>query len=347
LSDPVDLVWSENPLRDALATFSRVQNVAVLLDRRVDPGRKITLALKQSPLGDSLLAIAVSGEMGVTLAGPAAYFGPVETAGKLRTLIYLREEEARKLPPAAAKIFFQAKPLKWEDFSQPREILERLGQDNHLTISGLDRVPYDLWAAADLPPMTLTERLSLIAVQYDLTFAIAADGKQIELVPIPPDIRLTRSYPGGNKPEEAAKQIAKLAPQAEIEVAGNKVIVRGMLEDHGRIEAPHQPAGRTPAANADSDLSNKRFTLTVAEKPIGPLLKKLAKQIGLQLQMDEEALEQADIPLEQRVSFKVENATIDELFQAAIKDIPLKFRRQGNVLIIEAMQPGDGEKEEK
>ncbi len=343
LSDRIDLIWSENPLRDALATFARVQNVAVLLDRRVDPGRKITLTLKQSTLGDSLAAIAITGGLGVTLAGPTVYFGPADTTAKLRTLIFLREEEARKLPPAAAKIFFQAKPLAWEDFSQPREILERLGRDHHLTITGLERVPYDLWPAADLPPMTLAERLSLIAVQYDLTFAIARGGKKIELVPIPQDIRLERSYPGGNKPEEAAKRIAKLAPGAEIEVAGKKLIVRGMLEDHERIEAPTRPAGGNAAANADSDLSDKRFTLTVEEKPIGPLLKQLAKQIGLQLEMDEPAIEAAGVSLKQRISFKVEDATIDELLQAAIKETPLQFRRQGNVLIVEALKREGGE----
>jgi hypothetical protein len=338
MSEPIDLVWSENPLRDALASLARVHNVAVLLDRRIDPSRKITLALKQSPLGDSLAGIAMTGEMGVTLAGPVVYLGPVGTTAKLRTLIFLREEEAKKTPPAAAKTLFQAKSLVWEDFSQPREILARLGRENKLTISGLEKIPYDLWSAADLPPMTLVERLALIAFQYDLTFAIATDGKHLELVPPPPDIRLLRSYSGDRKPEETAKHFAELAPQAEIEVIGDKVMVKGMLEDHERIETPRPPAGRAPATDTASDLSKKQFTLTVVEKPIGPFLKQLAKQIGLQLQMDESAIEQAGVSLEQRVSFKVEDASIDELLQAAIKDTPLKYRRQGKVLIVEAME---------
>jgi hypothetical protein len=338
LSDPIDLVWSEDPMRNALASLARVQNVAVLIDRRVDPGRKITLSLKQSPLGESLAAIAMTGELGVTLAGPLAYFGPVGPTAKLRTLIFLREEEARKLPSAAAKIFFQAKPLAWADFSRPREILERLGRENQLSISGLESIPYDLWAAADLPPMTLVERLSILAVQYDLTFNYSSESNRIELVPAPRDIRLVRSYPGGRKPEQAAKRFAELAPQAEIEVVGDKVIVKGLLEDHQRIEAPRPPPGRASAKNTASNLDDKGFTLTVTEQPIGPFLKQLAKQLGLQLQMDESALERAGIALDRRVSFKVEDATIDELLQAAIKETPLKFRRQGHVLIVEAVK---------
>jgi hypothetical protein len=345
LSDPVDLVWSDNPLRDALASFARVQNIAVLLDRRIDPSRKMTLSLKQSLLSDSLVAIAMTGEMGVTLAGPVAYFGPTETTDRLRTLIYVREEESRRLPPAAAAAFFQAKPLAWEDFAQPREIIAQIAKDARLTVTGLERIPYDRWAAADLPTMTLAERLTLVAMQYDLTFTMALGGRNVEITPIPADIRLARSYPGGPNPSDAAKRIAELAPHADVSVDGGKVVVRGMLEDHERIETPHQST-RNNAASRSAELNDKRFTLTVAEKPIGPLLKQLAKQIGLELQMDEAAIGEAGAALDARVSFKVEDATIDELLQAAIKETPLKFRRQGNVLIVEAMKPGDQRNDE-
>jgi hypothetical protein len=336
LSDPIDLTWSENPVRNALANFAQFQNVAVLLDRRIDPSMKITLSLHQSPLSDSLAGIAMAGELGVTLAGPVAYFGPPDSVPKLRTLIFLREEEAKKMPSATGKIFFQSKSLAWDDFTEPRKIFEKLGQENHLAIAGLGKIPHDLWAAADLPPMTLAERLSLVAFQYDLTFVPAADGKRIELVPIPTDIRLTRSYPGGKEPEETVKKFAELAPKAEIDIVEGKIRVRGMLDDHERIEAARKPAGPTPAANADADLKNKRCTLTVTEKPIGPVLRQIAKQLDLQLQMDEAAIAEAGVSLDRLVSIKVKEVTIDEVLQAAIKDVPLQYRRQGNVVIIEA-----------
>jgi hypothetical protein len=338
LSDPVDMVWSENPLRDALAALARAQNVAVLLDRRIDPSRKLTISVKQSPLSEVLTAVALSGELGVTLAGPVAYFGPADAVPKLRTLIFLREEEARKMPTVAAKMWLQERPLAWNDFAQPREILQRLGRDNRLTISGLKSIPYDLWAAADLPPMTLVERLALIAFQYDLTFSYAANGRRIELAPIPPDIRLARSYPGGRKLEETAKRFAELAPHADIETVGDTLLVKGLLEDHERIEAPPPPPGGAAVKNAPPDFSRKRFDLTIAEKPIGPVLKQLAEHLGLQLQMDESAIARAGVSLDQRVSFKVENATIDELLQAAIEKTPLKFRRQGTILKVEALK---------
>ena len=46
-------------------------------------------------------------------------------------------------------------------------------------------MPHDLWAAADLPPISLVDRLTLIAIQFDLTFKVAEHGKRLELVPVP------------------------------------------------------------------------------------------------------------------------------------------------------------------
>jgi hypothetical protein len=273
------------------------------------------------------------------LVGPVAYFGPRDAVPKLRTLVYLRAEEAKKSP--AAKMLAQSKPMSWPDFSQPRELLERLGRENHLEFAGLEKIPHDLWASADLPPMTLVERISLLAFQCDLTFDIAADGKRIELVPIPAELSVTRSFPSGKKPEETARQFAELAPKAKIKVEQGKIVVKGALDDIERIDASRQPGGKTPVANADADLENKRCTLKVEEKPVGPVLREIASKLGLQLQMDEEAIARAGVSLERRISFEVKDATIDELLLAAIKQTPLKYRRTGKIVIVEAMEKSD------
>ena len=47
------------------------------------------------------------------------------------------------------------------------------------------QVPADLWARADLPPLTLSERLTLLLAQFDLTYELSADGTSIRLVPLP------------------------------------------------------------------------------------------------------------------------------------------------------------------
>ena len=41
LAAPVSVIWEGNPLRPAMMNLSRTQHVAILIDRRVDPGQKL------------------------------------------------------------------------------------------------------------------------------------------------------------------------------------------------------------------------------------------------------------------------------------------------------------------
>jgi hypothetical protein len=142
-----------------------------------------------------------------------------------------------------------------------------------------------------------------------------------------------RSYPGGRDPQATAAAYAALTPEAKVKAVGEKVFVRGLLEDHERITSPRQPSP-TPKTVAPTPgkvpLANKRFTLTITERPVGPFVKDLASQLNLELVMDEEAIRRAGIALDGRVSFKVKEATVDQLFQAALGSTGLAYRRQGS-----------------
>ena len=334
----MDIVFGESPLRGALENLARNKNIAVLIDRRVDPNRKLEISLHQTPLKEALEAIALKSGLGYSMVAPVAYFAPPEVARRVRTLVALRQEDIRRLPPDAAKNILQPKPLAWDDFAAPRELLERLGSEAGIEIAGLEQVPHDLWAAADLPPLGLVEKITLIAGQYDLTFEVSADGNRITLLSVPERVELARSYPAGRRPEELAKKYAAIVPQARIKIAGDKIIVAGLIEDHERITNPPRPAEQGTARQAESDLVIKQYTLKVVEKPIGPLLKQLAAQLNLEIKIDYKAVEQAGVSLDQRVSFNVKNATLDELLRAALEQTHLKFVRRGTFVQIEPLQ---------
>jgi hypothetical protein len=334
----MDIIWGEIPFRQALENLARNKKIAVLIDRRVDPGRKIDISLHQTPLKEVLETIARKNNLGISMVGPVAYFAPPEVARRVRTIAALRQEDVRRLAPVVAKKFFNQKSMAWDDFAQPRELLEKLGTENGIRIEALDQVPHDLWAAADLPPLDLIERITLIAGQYDLTFQVSADGNRLTLLPVPEHVELVRTYPAGRQAQATAKNYASLAPQAQIQIDGDKIVVAGMIEDHQRISAPHRPAERNTAKSAGTDLASERYALTIVERPIGPLLEQLAPQLNLELKIDDEAIRQAGVSLDQRVSFSVKDATVDELLRAALQQTRLKFVRRGNVVQIEPSQ---------
>ncbi len=76
-----------------------------------------------------------------------------------------------------------------------RDLLSDLAEKSGLKIEGMERVPADLWARADLPPLALPERLTLLLAQFDLTYEPSADGKSIRLVALPDQATLDRTAP--------------------------------------------------------------------------------------------------------------------------------------------------------
>jgi hypothetical protein len=297
LTQQIDIVWSGNPVRQALGNLSRAQRVAILIDRRVDPGQKLDLKLDGVPMGTALQTIADRCGLGTARLGPVVYVGPPAAAERLPTLAAAFEKDVRRLPPALRQKFLQPKPLAWENLASPRDLLAELGRQNGVDIGGLAHVPHDLWAEADLPPISLVDRLTLIAVQFDLGFAVAANGSGVELVPVADKLRKTTAeHPRAVVPQNAQKR----------------------------------PAAKPPATAEEPPIKR----LVVQEKPLEPVLRELGRQLDLEIKIDEEAIQAAGISLDQRVSVHVEQATVDEVLHELLKSTGLRFHRHQKVVEI-------------
>lgn len=334
LAEPVNVFWSGTPLRQALGSLSHSQRVAVLIDRRTDPGQALQIRRDGLSLDRVFQEIAESRGLGICWLGPVAYVGPAGATSRARTLVALRREDVGRLPAAARRKFLLPKRTRWDDFATPRDLLGQLAAQSGIEILGLEGVPHDLWAGADLPPVSLIERLTLIVGQFDLTFQIAADGGAVALTPIPDDVAIVRSYPGGSAPEQLAHRYRALVPESRVEVVAGKIQVRGLLEDHERIADSRRTGRReVPQPTADSP-GKKRYTVRNAKGQLGPMLEELAEKLDLALRIDRDALRQAGISLQQPVAFSVEEATLDELFEAIVAPVGCTLRREGNVVEI-------------
>ncbi len=294
LVEPVDVLWAENPLREAMAHLSRARRVAILIDRRVDPSQKLDVSLRGVPLETVLETIVRDRGLGVSRLGAVVYLGPKQVAERLPAVASALDKQTRRLPPAVQHRYHQLKALRWEDLATPRELLSQLGRQGGLEIANLEQVPHDLWAAADLPPLSLADRLTLVAIQFDLTFQVAANGSRLELVPVPENI--------------------PAVPRRERGLAGPRVPTSGRIVK--------------PAPGQD------RFQINVQEKPLGPVLRQLAGRLDLDLRIDEQAIHTAGISLDQRVSLHLENATVDEIIRGLLRNTGLRFHRRERVVEI-------------
>ncbi|HUY93266.1 MAG TPA: STN domain-containing protein [Pirellulales bacterium] len=337
LAQPIKLAWSGAPLRKGLADLARSQRIAMLLDRRVDPGLPLNLHLDNVPVELALQRLARSQNLDLSWYGPLVYFGPEAAARRLRTLAALREDEVKSLPAARRAPFVRTQPWQWDELAEPRALVQQLADEARVEIAGIEQIPHDLWPAAELPPLSWTERLTLVANEFDLTFRFDDEGRKVALVPVPEVAALERSYAAGRNPQALADRWARQAPEAEIKVAGDKVVVRGRAEDHETLTAA-KPRSQTPAGGG-----TEVYTLAVRNQPLRPVLEELKQRLGLELHVDEDALESAKLSLDRRVTFSVEQATLDELFAAALRPAGLTFRRRNKTLDI-FPAPDRGEK---
>ncbi|HEX4142118.1 MAG TPA: STN domain-containing protein [Pirellulales bacterium] len=331
LQRSVDLTWANAPLTAALNRLAANHRLAIVLDRRIDPDQTLSLAVAGQTLEEALGRIAETEHVGLSLWEPIVYLGPPDEAAALRTLAWLRRDEAGALPPVRRQAFLALRAWQWDDLATPRDLLAALAAEARVKIDDLDRVPHDLWPARRLPPLAWTDRLTLLAIEFGLTFEIAADGRSVRLVPIPDKVMARRSYSAGRDPRQMAGVLAQRYPEAVVRVEGDQIVVDGRIEDLEAVArgvvATARPTRKTAAAG------KQVYTLSV-EQPVDDLLRQLSKLLDVEFQLDRPAIERAGISLDRLVTVKVEGATLDELLAAVLEPAGLKGTRQGRTVTV-------------
>jgi hypothetical protein len=345
LEAKVGVKWVDNPLRQGLANLSRSQGVAIFLDRRVDPGKRVSLSAEDEPLESILARIAAEVGLETCRIDCVVYVGPKPTAARLATLSMLRKDEARKLPPAVMKRLAERKPLAWEMLATPRELVEQTVASIPAKAPDLAFFPHDLWPAGELPALSAIDRLTLLLAGFDLTFELVARmpenaGRRsqpelfVRLIDMPADVLARREYKPRGDVAKAAERLTSLFPSAQISVAKGKLEVLATAEVHESIEralSGQAPPKRTAPAVGNA-APEKRYTLKTPQQPLGPLAKALAKQLGLEAAFDPSA----ETKLHELVAIEVRDATLDELLDALVKPAGLAYEIEGKTLRIKA-----------
>ncbi len=208
LAKKVGRAWSGVTLRDVVRDLSKESQLAILLDRRIDPTREIDLSLPPTPLRDVIAELAQSVGAETVIISNVVYIGPAGSTGKLRTLIDLRAKELAKLAPATkarsedakdksvwrgrSTSLAQPKTFVWEDLDRPRDLLKQVADKFRFEIDDLSNLPHDLWAGSAMPQVTAVEALSLLLIQFNATFEFHSDSAAARVVAIPDDLPPTR-----------------------------------------------------------------------------------------------------------------------------------------------------------
>jgi hypothetical protein len=207
LENPLTFSWKYLELREVLETISENFKISILLDRRIDPDQKLDGALKEIPLQKGLESIAKQASAEIRVVANTVYIGPSRSGDQLQKLVRLRTAELvdltkeKQCPKERHRELARRNTLHWNDLDRPAEIIEQITKRYKLEVTGIDRVPHDLWAHATLPAINSYEALSLVLIQFNLTFQWNDDASAIQIVPLPK--KENRSQGSGVRSQES------------------------------------------------------------------------------------------------------------------------------------------------
>jgi len=336
LAKPVSITWQEVPLSTALERLAQTQSLAVWQDRRVDPDVPITLTAADQPLSEVFAALAQQSGAAIAPFAGVVYIGPQQTADELATLAALARQSLAKAPAAARTKWLKPQAWNLPRLSEPRRLLSELAAAADANVQNEELVPHDLWPARKLPALAAIDRAVLLLAGFDLTCRLSPDGSQLEVTPIDRPVAIAQEY---RVPQ--ARSTAFNAAVAELSGAtstgeGTRLTITARIEDHERLRSvlSGRPTGAVAAVAAmraagekatGGSLEDRRFTLTIENKPLAPVLDQLATQLNLQLEWDA-AISDAD--RNALASCQVAKTDLDGLLKSLLEPAGLTFNRQ-------------------
>lgn len=323
----VSVFWEQAPLKSQLLALARNQRVAILLDRRVDPGRKIDWRSRDLNLEQFLWELGAEQELGVAQIGDLFYYGPRETALSLaqQNQLWARITADSTLPPALRNRLIE--PVRWNN-SVPFDPVAWLTRD--AAAAGIEfvnpeQLPFDWWGPLDWPQMPRYQAYQLLLAGFGMGLELDSDA--LLIVPLKLPDKLTCEYSLEGLDAAAVKPLAEEFAQLDWQVKGKQLTATGQPVDHARLQRRLALLRRPPKESEGAQV----FTLKT-NAPRGSILATIAQQLGVKLQYADELRPL----LSQRVELDVQRVSIEQLLGETLRDSGLTYRLENGVLELQA-----------
>jgi hypothetical protein len=332
LRAPISAFREQAELRDQFRRLCDARNIAVWVDRRLDPSTSVSVAAKQVPFRTACDEIAAQAEAEVGVLGSTLLVARHDDLDRVLSLAAAQTaalKESDVLSAARKLALLRPAEFAWNDLLRPRDLVRELAAQWELEVEGIDLVSHDLWAAGEVVDVNAPQALAFVLGQFDLGWNWTASG--IEITPLTEIPRTLETYrPRGLTAAEGHDRVTADWPTVEVELDGATLRVRATALEHeaiavvlGLVEetVPTQVAEPVP-------LSRRQFSLRIVRRPLGPVLEAMQQQ-GIDMRYDPAALAAAGVDLDQLISLEFENATADELFRAVCDPVGLTYTIEG------------------
>lgn len=347
LGKSLSLLWQGQNLRAGLQQLAANRNVAILIDRRLDPGQQLSLQVKTITLRALLNLIATEVGADVSILGNVVYIGPRETAFRLRTVEEMLSaglvsgnsspvgtESSTSSKTRRSFELLERQTLDWPDLTTPRELLDEIGRRYSLKIESLDQVPHDLWGKATLPSATPTQMLLAVLAQFDLSFEWTTTRDGIRIIKMPAEPRIERRFTLRSGTEsDIVNQLKRRMPGLEPRVSSRRITVTGTVEQLESVEALIHPERAKPRPTGRKTGGGiVTFTFGDTNASLKAFMATLQQQADFEFKYDANAFEKAGIRLDRKFTLSAKELTAEELFHALFDPRKIEFRIDGKTV---------------
>ncbi|MCA9152639.1 MAG: hypothetical protein KDA92_25220, partial [Planctomycetales bacterium] len=291
-----DVRWHEAPLRDSLQRLADTQHTAILLDRRIDPGQLIDFTADSITFEQVLAKLGESRDWSTSNFCAVPYLGPRQTANVLRKHFQTQLSRVNRLPRDKRASWVRREIVSWPTPAEPRELLQSWCRDAHVTCVNDKQIPFDQWSGQNWPSLNLLERATLLLAGFDLGVVVERDGA----------LRI--------------EPLAKPAPTSA-----------GEEQNTQRRPQPAPNSSNSPRRATPADASLKRYTLTVKNQPRSAITAAISAQSPYKIVWGPGTEAYAT----ERVSFAIDNDTLQQLLDALLKGSPCHATIQAETIEIE------------
>ena len=355
LRQPISVTNKSDALRGMLTNFSTAYNVAIMLDRRLDPTRTPSINLQNQPFNTAVESIASSVGAGAVVVGDTIVIGPLNAVGNLPSLIKKRSAEISSSEAGIprfrrSELTNRRITMHWNDLDEPSQILVAAADRFGLTVANPERIPHDLWPGNTVPEASAVEALSLLLIQFDLTFEWQDRGRTLRLVDAPKVATTEKFYlprdpkhlairDRRRRAETAARDWQQQIPGLQAEPDGQigRVLVTGTADQHKRLAALLDPQADQPepAPNIEPalPLKRRRFLLNVENVPAIAIMKKL-EESGVVFEYDAQEMTNAGIDFNQRIDMNATNVDAKTFLRKLCEPLGVDFEYQGVIVTL-------------
>ncbi|MEX2169962.1 MAG: hypothetical protein WD851_11675 [Pirellulales bacterium] len=318
LRQPTIIHWQGITLREACRRLADTERLPIFIDRRVDPLQPINIQVDGVRLQEALLSVSQQADAELAILPSLCYLGPAGTAIELPTLLEVGRHQVKGMSVATRRKLSSKQVLRWQRLATPQQVLDSLMQPLGIPVIGLEQVPHDLWSAGELPESTVSDQLTILLAGFDLTWQADEGGDALRVVPIERPVRIARSYSWRGATAAQLQQVAAELPAAKVRRSGEIVELNGTADDHEKLRAiisdlpRSQQNSRRPIRPM---AQTKLYSLRLQNQPVGDVLRQLARQLKLDLRVDDGALRAVNLSLDTRISIDVVQVELESLLE--------------------------------